>query len=78
MRERFRDYPECLVCGYGHGTKKCLNRCISRFRLVGDGNLHLNISVPEYNDKYVNVIEPFIYEFVGKHLLQLFHCLTLV
>ena len=36
-----------LVVGYGH---------------VGDGNLHLNVSVPRPDDAIRDAIEPFIYE----------------
>jgi hypothetical protein len=38
--------------------------------LVGDGNLHLNISTPELNDKYLSVIEPFVYEYVCKSTVR--------
>ncbi|ESO91314.1 hypothetical protein LOTGIDRAFT_182587 [Lottia gigantea] len=37
------------VVGYGH---------------VGDGNLHLNVTSPEYDDKLMKLIEPFIYDWV--------------
>lgn len=40
------------VVGYGH---------------LGDGNLHLNISVPQYDDKILSQIEPFVYEWTSKH-----------
>ncbi|CAG7885262.1 unnamed protein product [Brassica rapa] len=39
------------VMGYGH---------------LGDGNLHLNISASEYNDK-ASLIEPYVYEWTSKH-----------
>ncbi|GJP84189.1 hypothetical protein CLOP_g14277 [Closterium sp. NIES-67] len=38
------------VVGYGH---------------LGDGNLHLNISAPTYDDKLLERIEPFVYEWVA-------------
>uniref|UniRef100_A0A1J3FZD0 D-2-hydroxyglutarate dehydrogenase n=1 Tax=Noccaea caerulescens TaxID=107243 RepID=A0A1J3FZD0_NOCCA len=40
------------VMGYGH---------------LGDGNLHLNISTAEYNDKILGLIEPYVYEWTSKH-----------
>lgn len=40
------------VMGYGH---------------LGDGNLHLNISTPEYDDTVLAQIEPFVYEWTSKH-----------
>eukprot|EP01018_Ginkgo_biloba_P020945 Gb_12081 [translate_table: standard] len=40
------------VLGYGH---------------LGDGNLHLNISAPKYDDKLLEQIEPFVYEWTAKH-----------
>ncbi|KAJ4898844.1 D-2-hydroxyglutarate dehydrogenase [Raphanus sativus] len=40
------------VMGYGH---------------LGDGNLHLNISAAEYNDKLLGLIEPYVYEWTSKH-----------
>lgn len=35
------------VCGYGH---------------LGDSNLHLNVSCPEYSEALYRVLEPFVYE----------------
>ncbi|WJX55643.1 D-2-hydroxyglutarate dehydrogenase, mitochondrial [Trifolium repens] len=40
------------VIGYGH---------------LGDSNLHLNVSVPQYDDKILSQIEPFVYEWTSKH-----------
>ncbi|MQM05947.1 hypothetical protein Taro_038760 [Colocasia esculenta] len=40
------------VLGYGH---------------LGDGNLHLNISTPTYDDNVFAKIEPFVYEWTAKH-----------
>ncbi|XP_010437354.1 PREDICTED: D-2-hydroxyglutarate dehydrogenase, mitochondrial-like isoform X2 [Camelina sativa] len=40
------------VMGYGH---------------LGDGNLHLNISAADYNDKLIGLIEPYVYEWTSKH-----------
>lgn len=48
VREKFSLYPECVVMGYGH---------------LGDGNLHLNVTAPNYEDKYLALLEPFVYEF---------------
>ncbi|KAG9451727.1 hypothetical protein H6P81_004631 [Aristolochia fimbriata] len=40
------------VLGYGH---------------LGDGNLHMNISTPKYDDTVLAEIEPFVYEWTSKH-----------
>nr|XP_002131340.1 D-2-hydroxyglutarate dehydrogenase, mitochondrial-like [Ciona intestinalis] len=40
------------VVGYGH---------------LGDGNLHLNVTCPEYNKTIASAIEPFVYEWTAKH-----------
>ncbi|KAF9619358.1 hypothetical protein IFM89_006545 [Coptis chinensis] len=40
------------VLGYGH---------------LGDANLHLNISVPQYDDTILAQIEPFVYEWTSNH-----------
>ncbi|KAK4262111.1 hypothetical protein QN277_027712 [Acacia crassicarpa] len=34
---------------------------------LGDGNLHLNISAPQYDDKVLSQIEPYVYEWTSKH-----------
>jgi len=39
------------VIGYGH---------------MGDGNLHLNIMAKAYTDEVTRVIEPYVYEWIGK------------
>ncbi|KAJ9600104.1 hypothetical protein L9F63_009615 [Diploptera punctata] len=39
------------VCGYGH---------------VGDGNLHLNITVPQYDSEVMKIVEPFVFEWTSK------------
>ncbi|KAI5300586.1 hypothetical protein KEM56_002348 [Ascosphaera pollenicola] len=44
-------YPVRDVVGYGH---------------MGDGNLHLNISVRQYNKEVEKVIEPCVYEWIAK------------
>lgn len=50
-RERLKDVKEAQVLGYGH---------------MGDGNLHLNISVPERSERVTKLVEPFVYEWTGK------------
>ncbi|XP_076887809.1 D-2-hydroxyglutarate dehydrogenase, mitochondrial-like isoform X1 [Bidens hawaiensis] len=40
------------VVGYGH---------------LGDGNLHLNVSAPKYDDDILAQIEPFVYEWTSRH-----------
>lgn len=49
MRERLAGH-DALVVGYGH---------------VGDGNLHLNVSVKEHTPELQALIEPFIFERVS-------------
>ncbi|CAN6439405.1 unnamed protein product [Victoria cruziana] len=49
---RLRLGQSAKVLGYGH---------------LGDGNLHLNVSAPEYDDKVLRKIEPFVYEWTSKH-----------
>lgn len=34
---------------------------------IGDGNLHLNVSTTEQNDKIASAIEPYVYEWTGKN-----------
>lgn len=50
MRERVGDLAY-RVCGYGH---------------VGDSNLHLNVSCPEFNQEIYKRVEPFVYEYTSK------------
>ena len=40
------------VVGYGH---------------VGDGNMHLNITTPQYSQEVMDGIEPFLYEWTSGH-----------
>ncbi|KAL4440007.1 hypothetical protein ABPG75_003008 [Micractinium tetrahymenae] len=47
-----RDGPPIRVAGYGH---------------LGDGNLHLNISAPAYDEALRHQIEPFVYEWTAQH-----------
>ncbi|KAJ8764438.1 hypothetical protein K2173_006178 [Erythroxylum novogranatense] len=49
---RVRLGQSAKVVGYGH---------------LGDGNLHLNISAPKYDDKILEIIEPFVYEWTSRH-----------
>lgn len=44
------DFPVIDAVGYGH---------------VGDGNLHLNVAVREYNKDVEKLLEPFVYEWVS-------------
>jgi len=52
MRNKFHElkFSDVSVVGYGH---------------IGDGNLHLNIVAPVYDNKYLTHIEPFIYEYTS-------------
>lgn len=52
MRERLKDHGEAVVVAYGH---------------MGDGNVHVNVSVPQYSDTILKIIEPFVYEYTAKH-----------
>ncbi|KAG9240775.1 hypothetical protein BJ878DRAFT_429544 [Calycina marina] len=45
------DHPVVDVVGYGH---------------MGDSNLHLNVAVRSYDKRVEKVLEPFVYEWVGK------------
>ncbi|PIA55903.1 hypothetical protein AQUCO_00700314v1 [Aquilegia coerulea] len=49
---RIRLGQRAKVLGYGH---------------LGDANLHLNISTPEYDDTVLAQIEPFVYEWTSSH-----------
>jgi len=40
------------VVGYGH---------------IGDGNMHLNVTTPQYSQEVMDLIEPFLYEFTSQH-----------
>ncbi len=52
MRERLKG-TQCLkVCGYGH---------------LGDSNLHFNVTSKQFDQQIVDLIEPFLYEYVSKH-----------
>jgi D-2-hydroxyglutarate dehydrogenase len=51
IEENETDIVDIKVVGYGH---------------LGDGNLHLNISVPHYSESVRQVIEPWVYEWTSK------------
>ncbi|XP_056634624.1 D-2-hydroxyglutarate dehydrogenase, mitochondrial [Diorhabda sublineata] len=50
MKERLGDRSH-RVCGYGH---------------LGDGNIHLSISVSEFTKEILDLIEPYVYEVTSK------------
>lgn len=50
LKKRLGDKAR-LVFGYGH---------------IGDGNIHINVVVPEYNKEVSSLLEPFIFEEVSK------------
>jgi D-2-hydroxyglutarate dehydrogenase len=52
MRARLAKFPDVTVVSEAH---------------LGDGNLHLNISAPDYTDALKNAIEPFVYEYAEQH-----------
>jgi len=51
MRERLGSDVRRVV-GYGH---------------IGDGNMHLNITTPEYRQDVMDKIEPYLYEWTSSH-----------
>ncbi|GAB1606163.1 D-2-hydroxyglutarate dehydrogenase, mitochondrial-like [Argonauta hians] len=51
VRNRTAHIPNTRVVGYGH---------------VGDSNLHLNITSPEYNKELFNLLEPFVFDYVAE------------
>ena len=48
VKKRLSDIEDCTVVGYGH---------------MGDGNLHLNVSVPFRTDRVTTLLEPYVYDF---------------
>lgn len=51
MREKLGEKVTNVV-GYGH---------------LGDGNLHLNFTTPDYSEEVLNLIEPYVYEWTANH-----------
>jgi len=51
MRERLGN-DVTRVVGYGH---------------IGDGNMHLNVTSPQYSQEVMDKIEPYLYEFTSQH-----------
>ena len=49
IKERLKGFDDVRVASYGH---------------VGDGNLHLNITSPEFNSEIMSAVDPFLFEFV--------------
>jgi len=52
MRERLKGTNCIRICGYGH---------------LGDSNLHFNVTSKEFDKQIVDLIEPFLYEYVSKN-----------
>lgn len=50
LRDKLGD-KALVVCGYGH---------------VGDGNIHINVTVPKYTKEICSELEPYIFEEVSK------------
>nr|CAD7394668.1 unnamed protein product [Timema cristinae] len=42
------------------------NRQIVFFNLIGDGNLHLNVTSKEFDQEIFGLIEPFVFEWTSK------------
>ncbi|GMH24566.1 hypothetical protein Nepgr_026409 [Nepenthes gracilis] len=59
--EKMYDLVEEMRMRLGHSAK------VLGFGHMGDGNLHLNISAPKYDDAIFAQIEPFVYEWTSKH-----------
>ena len=56
-QERLEGKGATRVVGYGH---------------VGDGNMHLNITTPQYSQEVMDGIEPFLYEWTSSHRSDIF------
>lgn len=41
-------------------------RKLMTFRIPGDGNIHINVTVPQYTKEVSSMLEPFIFEEVSK------------
>lgn len=59
--EKMYDLVEEMQTRLGHSAK------VVGYGHMGDGNLHLNISAPQYDDAILAHIEPFVYEWTSKH-----------
>ncbi|KAI4499154.1 hypothetical protein M0802_005737 [Mischocyttarus mexicanus] len=51
LRERLRDSHVTRISGYGH---------------IGDGNIHVQVSIPTYQEDIASQLEPFIFEYISK------------
>ncbi|KAF3429149.1 hypothetical protein E2986_05180 [Frieseomelitta varia] len=51
IEERLRDPRVIRISGYGH---------------LGDGNIHVQVSIPSYEPDIASQLEPFIFEYVSK------------
>ncbi|PON71512.1 Glycolate oxidase subunit [Parasponia andersonii] len=58
--EKMYDLVEEMRARLGAPTK------VVAYGHLGDGNLHLNISAPQYDEKILAQIEPFVYEWTSK------------
>ena len=52
IRERLQNTDYIRICGYGH---------------IGDSNLHLNVTSKQFDPLILNLIEPYLYEFISKY-----------
>ncbi|GMH24569.1 hypothetical protein Nepgr_026412 [Nepenthes gracilis] len=59
--EKMYDLVEEMRMRLGHSAK------VIGFGHMGDGNLHLVMSAPKYDDAILAQIEPFVYEWTSKH-----------
>ncbi|GAV72206.1 FAD_binding_4 domain-containing protein/FAD-oxidase_C domain-containing protein [Cephalotus follicularis] len=59
--QKMYDLVEELRIALGHSAK------VIGYGHLGDGNLHLNVSAPQYDDMILAKIEPYVYEWTSKH-----------
>ncbi|XP_030523707.1 D-2-hydroxyglutarate dehydrogenase, mitochondrial isoform X2 [Rhodamnia argentea] len=59
--EKIYDIVEEMRNKLGHSAR------VVAYGHLGDGNLHLNISCPQYDDAVLAQIEPFVYEWTSKN-----------
>ncbi|XP_014480949.1 PREDICTED: D-2-hydroxyglutarate dehydrogenase, mitochondrial [Dinoponera quadriceps] len=52
LRKRLRDPRIIRISGYGH---------------IGDSNIHVQVSIPEYYEDVAAQLEPFIFEYISGH-----------
>lgn len=76
LREHFKDPRIKRIAGYGHLgqflffvlTMDIIMSLlvISTEIISGDGNIHVQVSIPEYIEEIAHQVEPFVFEYVSK------------